>query len=166
MTNDTKKYPSGHGYEWRGDWGKRISHLLEQRGFRRLADYARSMPTATLDELADELGPGDVAPIQLQWILIDEAREAGELELCARDLMVRRLQGTKGWPDSQEWDAQEDVRHALIAWQVSLRDPTYDAIMAEMTKELLVSTDIAPEWKPSSADDQRIVALFERHWPR
>ena len=167
MTDDIGKYPPGYGYAWRGEWGKRISQLFTQRGFHCLTDYARSMPAATLDAMANDLGPGDVAPIQIQWLLIDEAREAGALELCARDLLVRRLQAVpEGWPNGRGWDVQEDVRDELVAWQVSLRDPNYADAMRTMVRELLKSDDIAPGWKPSSTNDPHIAALFERYWPR
>lgn len=101
---DYGKYPGGKGHEWRGEWDRRLLDILGSRGFERLTDFAQSRPTATLEELAAEIGVGDVTPIQLQWKLVEEAKAAGTQEQCARDLLVRECGGSKR------------VGHPIIAW--------------------------------------------------
>jgi hypothetical protein len=165
MNDDTGKYPSGYGYSWRGDWKQRLSHLLKLRGFIRLTDYARTDPLATLEQMTQALGEGDVAPIQLQWTLVEEAQQADELECCVRDLLVRHLREVpQGWPASRDWDAQEDVGLALNAWQVCLRDPRYNKIMEAIVTAMLNVDDIKPGWLPSGVDDAYIESLFKRYW--
>lgn len=164
---DYGRYPAGYGYEWRGDWRARLHDLLVARGFQRLTDFVNTRPTATLDTLANELGSGDVAPIQVQWVLAEEAKAADQLERCARDLLCRHLHEVQGgWPASRDWDVQEGVRHALIAWEGSLKDERYEPILERITTAMLDEEEIAPGWLPSNADDPIIIDLFERFWPR
>jgi hypothetical protein len=161
--SDHGKYSGGQGHEWRGDWAARLRDLLAARGFQRLTDYANTRPTATLDALADDLGVGDVAPIQVQWMLVDEARAAGQLERCARDLLSRRLSGFT-WPADRARDSQKSIRRALLAWQGSLRDADYDVVLERIAVALLDATDIPASWSPNGPDDPIIVDAFERLW--
>jgi hypothetical protein len=164
---DRGRYPAGQGKEWRGDWRARLRELLAARGFERLTDFANIQPTATLRTLAHELGPGDVAPIQVQWALVDEARAAGQLEGCVRGLLCRHLrESAEGWPSNRDWDAQEHVRNALIAWEGCLPEEGYAQVLAKMTRAMLNTVDIPAGWQPSGPDDQIIVELFEQFWPR
>lgn len=165
--SDYGKYPGGHGHSWRGDWHRRMREILAGRGFHTLTDFARSRPVATLKALADEIGVGDVAPIQVQWTLVEEARDAGTLEECARDLLVRQLREVPaGWPTERGYHPQTDVRDQLIEWQGSLREACYDNALALMTRALLDATDIPAGWQPTGPDDPVIVAQFERYWPK
>jgi hypothetical protein len=165
MNDDYGSYPAGRGHAWRGDWRARLGDLLATRGFQRLTEYAATRPTATLRALSDELGGGDVAPIQLQWMLVDEARATGQLERCARELLCRQLHELEGgWPSSRDWDVQEGARHALAAWQGFLTDERFGASMERITTALLDEVDLAAGWLPSSAEDPVIVQLFAQHW--
>lgn len=165
--SDHGTYPGGRGHSWRGDWHRRMYQILVDRGFSTLTDFARARPTATLKALADELGVGDVAPIQVQWTLVEEARAAGTLEACARDLLVRCLREVPaGWPAEQGYVPQTDVRGQLIEWQVALSEERYDAALDLMTQTLLDATDIPVGWLPTSPDDPIVVRLFERSWPK
>ncbi len=164
--SDHGTYPGGRGYAWRGDWHRRLHEILVDRGFSSLTDFARTRPTATLKALADELGVGDVAPIQVQWVLVEEARAAGSLAACARDLLVRHLfEVSGGWPAERGYGPQTDIRDSLIAWQGSLREERYDSALAQMTRALLDATDIPAGWQPTGPDDPLIVAQFQRYWP-
>ncbi len=164
--NDYGTYPPGYGHEWRGDWLERLLDILGMKGFESLTSFARTRPLATLDELVTAIGDGDVAPVQLQWRLVEEARRANALRECALDLFVRLLrEAKKGWPSDLSWDGQEDVRSSLITWQLSLEDEKYKAVLKEMVTVLLDATDIPAGWLPSGVDDPRITALFDKFWP-
>ena len=165
--NDYGKHPGGRGHAWRGDWHFRMKEILAGRGFNSLTAFARSRPTATLKALADEIGIGDVAPIQVQWVLVEEAREAGTLEECARDLLVRQLRAVAaGWPAERGYRPQTNVRDQLIAWQGSLQDEHYDSALAMVTRALLDATDIPVGWQPNGPDDPIVTAHFDRCWPK
>ncbi len=159
-------YPPGKGYAWRGDWRARLLDLLRMKGFESLTSFALALPFATLDDLVAVIGKGDVAPIQLQWRLVEEARSANSLRECSLDLFVRfLLEARQGWPSDLSWEGQADVRSALISWQSCLNDKKYDALLSKMVLELLDATDIPPGWLPSGVEDPRLVALFGKYWP-
>jgi len=163
---DYRRYPGGKGHEWRGEWDRRLLDILGSLGFKRLTDFAQSRPTATLEELVAEIGVGDVAPIQLKWKFVEEAKASGTQEQCARDLLVRELRQVKaGWPSDHSLDAQEDVLDVLIAWNGSLQDERYDSILKQITRALLDANDIPAGWHPSGTDDPIIAKVFERYWP-
>jgi hypothetical protein len=164
--SDYGRYPRGQGFAWRGDWSARLLELLQAKGFSSLTSYAGTMPLAPFAELVASLGEGDVAPVQLKWRLVKEARASNTLRECAQDLLVRFLRGNpRGWPSDLSWHGQSDVRSALITWQLSFDDAHHDALLSKITGELLAATDIPPGWLPSGVDDPRIVSLFDKFWP-
>ncbi len=164
---DYGSYPPGQGFAWRGEWLERLRDLLRVKGFESLTAFARTMPLATLDELVAALGEGDVAPIQLQWRLVEEARISNALRECALELLVRFLREAKqGWPSELSWDSQREVRSALVSWQTSLSEVQAEVSAGEMEFELLEATDVPPGWLPRGGDDPRLVAVFDRHWPQ
>jgi hypothetical protein len=163
---DHGKYPPGRGHAWRGEWKERLLDLVRSRGFSSATEFAASTPTRTLVQLSGDLGGGDVAPIQIQWALVEEAKEREAVEYCARDLLVRHLhEVAAGWPAEQGWEPQKAVRRALIAWQGCLRDERHDAVLGRITEALLNGNDVPPGWLPNGVDDPIIVRYFERHWP-
>lgn len=165
--SDDGKYPPGQGHAWRENWHERVLALLRHRGSSSLTEFARSMPLATLHELSLELGAGDVAAIQLQWLLVEEARVRGALRECALDLLVRALRGLKdGWPADSTWDGQRAARIALVRWQSCLEDQAYNSRLGIIVANLLNARDIPHRWRPGGADDPRLVSLFDMYWPR
>lgn len=164
--SDHERYPPGYGHEWRGDWKGRLLAILRRKGFESVTAFARAHPTVSLDKLASLAGPGDVAPIQLQWQLVEEAHMAKDLRPCALDLLVRFLHEVKrGWPSDLSWDGQRDVRTSLMSWQTSLGEERYEALASKMVLELLRATDLPAGWLPSGTEDPRLVTLFNKHWP-
>lgn len=160
-------YPPNYGHEWRGDWLARLLDILRIKGFSSLTAFARTMPSATLDELVAVLGEGDVAPIQLQWRLVEEARLSDSMRECAISLFVRFLREvSQGWPSDLSWSGQRRVRITLISWQTSLGEEHHKARAQKMVFELLKATDIPPGWRPQGEEDPLVVSLFERHWPQ
>ena len=82
-------FPPQQGFAWRGDWQARLYALIQERGFSSVTAYADSQPGATLLELADVLGSGNVAAVQIEWRLVAEAAASGTMERCARSLLAR-----------------------------------------------------------------------------
>jgi hypothetical protein len=130
-----------------------------------------SQPQASLIQLADDLGTGDVAAIQIEWRLIAEAELAGTMERCARSLLARALRYKlpEGW--QREWPGMpgdpstpifRKVR-ALVSLIVAMPD-AYEAA-AERVCDALNAAEIPVGWLPSGADDALLVEVFRRHWP-
>lgn len=164
MTSE-QKFPPQQGYAWRAGWESRLQARLEARGFHRLTDYTRTRPAVTLQALAEELGAGDIAPIQLTWTLVKEAKESGDKRSLAIDLLCRNLNGVEaGWPKGRRWEDQEDVTLALTDWEVSLRDLGCEDIVENIITVMLDELDISPGWIPASSDDPILLELFQRCW--
>lgn len=138
---------------------------VRERGFQSLHEYAKTMPLASLNELAASLGE-DVAPIQVQWELLDEGYQGAYLKLVVQDLLVRRLRNvSSGWPSTTEWDDQREVRYHLTAWEGGLAKHPLHGALKVMTDALLNAKDIPAGWLPGGVDDPRVTELFDKFWP-
>ncbi len=163
---------------WEGDWTARLAARLKARGFSTVAAFADSRPAATQKELADELGCDvdagngvmvkDLAPIQIVWALLDEAKEARTLEARARDLFVRELDLPDGWPPPRGETAPEKRKplvRALGSWAGDIgRITEYQKVAQNFADALLIDRSIPVGWLPSTVDDPLLVELFRQHW--
>lgn len=166
---DSTRFPPQRGFAWRGDWAQRLQSLLSARGFSSVRAFAATAPTKSYVDLAHELGPGDVAAIQLQWAALDEARAAGEMEPLARDLLVRWLHGElpQGWTTSRVERAIVWPRaNAISAWasSISAHLPEYNSVVSSLSRIILKENPFPLGWLPTNADDPLLVELFKRHW--
>lgn len=165
MSEQKKSHP-GSAYALYGQWLVRFTNLYKSRGFQSLTSFCAQHPTKTLHELANILAPGDVAPIQIQWMLVDEALETNDFKACAKSLLIHRLYESKeGWPLGNGWEEQTGVRYSLTAWEGIHPDEPYRSAMKAMVDELLDAADIPAGWLPSGVDDPRITKLFDSFWP-
>jgi len=53
------------GNPWQGNWVARLCERVRERGYDSLTAFAEARPTASLVTLAEELGPDDVAGVQV-----------------------------------------------------------------------------------------------------
>lgn len=151
--DDATRFPSGHGFAWRGDWQERLASRLSSIGHDSLLSYLSARPLATFGELVSELGPGDFAPVQLHKVMIAEAEERNSVGACAPHMLVRFLRGvTGGWPLRKTRDALADVRHALVDWQCSLPE-RFRAVAQNVVLSMLRDREIPEAWIPSGIDD-------------
>jgi len=165
--SDIGQYPRGQGYAWRGDWRQRLLDIVQARGYTSVSEFVDAHPVADLVQLADDLGRGDVAAVQIETALVDEARSTGEVERRARDLFSRRLGAlSDGWPGSvTERTADQEARatRALGGWAPhTLPEVTTEHVVA-LAKAMLSSTELPCGWRPTGPDDPVVVALFEHH---
>jgi hypothetical protein len=58
---------------WSVDWHGRVLERVRRHGFQTVTDYANDRVGVSLDVLADELGPDDIAGAQLRCLLLEEA---------------------------------------------------------------------------------------------
>jgi hypothetical protein len=154
---------------WIGNWYERIKRRVRERGFATATEFADTQPTASLLDLADQLGKDDVAAAQLEKVLLHEAEEMGAMELCARSLLARRIHEElpEGWPT--EWNRDATMRRASAcgAWAAALGN-RYEASYYRITDALkaaaLDTTVIPPGWLPFGPDDPILVEIFRKHW--
>jgi hypothetical protein len=168
MTNRTS-FPSQQGFAWRGDWKRRLQTLLSSRGFTSASEFAATRPTKSFVELAEDLGPGDVAAVQLQWSILEEAKTAGNMEPAARGLLVRCLHDLlpAGWDISRVDDAAVMPRvQAISAWSSSISShvPEYTGLLRAIGRTIMESDPFPTGWLPADANDPLLVEFFQRHW--
>lgn len=157
---------------WEGSWRTRLAERLSARGFSTISAFADSMPRASRLALAAELSAtaDDIAPVQVLWALLDEARATNTVEHRARDLLVRDIRADlpDGWPPPRGTTppaARKDLVGALVNWSggIATHLPEYESTVNTVEDALLVE-DIPAGWLPSSTDDPLLVVLFRRHW--
>lgn len=154
------------GHAWRGDWEQRVRELLARQGCSTVAKFLARHPTKSLVELADDLGPGDVAAVQLQWMVIDEAKRAKQMERLARDLLVRSLHKhlPRGWVSPA--DDRPRLARALGAWTSSIasRLRTYGPLLMAIAQAMIDENPFPLGWLPQSPDDQHLAEFFAKRW--
>jgi hypothetical protein len=142
---------------WQGDWYQRVIDRIRERGYRSATEFVEAHPTATFVELADVLGKDDVAPVQLEDAMRDEAGDDPvALEKFARSLLARNIFDVmpSGWA--------EEERYLVIGSWASYLGERYNVATHRAFDALCA---LAPEgWRPTGPDDPLLLEAFKR-WP-
>ena len=111
------------GKSWTGDWHGRILERVHQHGFETVTQYASARPGVSLLVLAKELGPDDVAAVQIRSILVEEASRTHTVPRALRDLFVRELR--ESLPGGRKYPLDDASRYevagALATWKTELK---------------------------------------------
>lgn len=143
---------------WQGDWIARIYRRVHKRGFESVTAFAVTRPTATLLELAAELGEG-VAAIQIEGVLYSEAEKSGTFAGFARGLLVRCIWQwmPAGWNTGEEVDMQRaDV---FAEWSACVKGFMKKSIRKTVW-ERLKAADVPTGWLPEGPSDPFIEQAF------
>ena len=143
---------------WHGDWLAKIHERVRARGMPSISAFAETRPTATLLELAAELGD-DIAAIQIEGALRYEAEKTGELERFARDLLVRRMR--QRLPAGWSMDEQLALERAGVfaSWSAGVHG-LLDKSNRRAVWEALKHADIPTGWLPEGPDDSILERAF------
>ena len=149
---------------WSGDWHARILERVQRIGFATVTQYAGARVGIPLVDLAKELGPDDVAGIQIMNLLIEEAVRSNTIRHALRDLFVRELRWAlpQGWSSPLDDEARSEVAGALARWEIELRShlPDEDSIFA--AGQGLLNAELPAGWFPEGPNDPVIVAFVDR----
>jgi len=142
---------------WDGDWEGRIYARVRAQDYSSVTGFADARPTATYGELARELGD-DVAVVQLETLLRDEAKKGRFTERFARTSLVRLLREhcSDGWGSGAAFAFR--AARAFASWVSTLGDEYESA--AERTWRLLKARPPAEGWCPDDPDDSLLKAVF------
>jgi hypothetical protein len=144
---------------WQGDWEKRVYDRVSQRDFPSVTAFADSRPTASLKELAHELGRDkDVAALQLERLLRREARDTGRVHRFARAALVREIHEffPRGWMRGERVDFS---RASVWAKWISRLGDEHEAAADRVWESL--ERRVAEGWLPSGPDDPIILKAFQ-----
>jgi hypothetical protein len=153
---------------WSGDWHSRILERVQQRGFETVTQYVGNRPGISLLVLADELGPGDIAAVQIESLLVEEAIRTRMVPHILRDLLVRELHYAlpHGWRCPLDDDSRSRVARALARWETDLQiEHHLDCFDEEMTFRAgqdLMDAEFPTGWLPEGPNDPVIVAFVDR----
>ncbi|CAM4541103.1 MULTISPECIES: hypothetical protein [Myxococcus] len=148
------------GGAWRGSIRARLYERVRERGYDSLIAFAEARPAVSLYVLADELGKGDVAAVQVFSGLLAEAARHKQVTRLVRDVLVRELAESlpEGWPAVMDDANRFKVAESLGSWfayTLETHQARADQIMAALR-----ATPPSPGWRPLRPDDELLLTLL------
>ncbi len=145
---------------WEGNWKVRLYERVRERGYDSLTAFAEAYPTASLLELAEELGKDDIAAVQLFSGLVAEAERNRQLSRLVRGQLVRELAEAlpNGWPTVMDDANRFKVAVAVSRW--GTYTPETHQKRVEQAKAALRATPPPPGWCPLGPDDELRLTLL------
>ncbi|TQF09067.1 NUDIX hydrolase [Myxococcus llanfairpwllgwyngyllgogerychwyrndrobwllllantysiliogogogochensis] len=148
------------GRSWQGNWKARLYERVRGRGYDSLTAFAEARPTASLEELAEELGKDDIAGVQVFSGLVAEAERSHRLTRLVRGQFVRELHAylSTGWPSEMGDENRFKVARALAGWY-SFTPETHKERVDRAGDALLANPPPAG-WRPLGPDDELLRTLL------
>jgi len=145
---------------WEGNWKARLYERVRERGYDSVTAFANAHPTASLAALADELGPDDMAGVQVLNGLLSEAEQRKQVTRFVRDVLVRMLSQSlpNGWPTVLDDANRFKVAKAIGRW-FAYTPETHKA-RADRAGDALLATPPPPGWRPLGPDDELLLMLL------
>ncbi len=133
---------------------------VRERGYDSLTAFAEAHPTASLAELAEELGKDDVAGVQVLSGLRFEAEQRKQLTRFERDVFVRMFTESvpNGWPAVLDRPNRFAVAEALGRWVGYT--PEIHQERARRAGDALLANPPPPGWRPLGPDDELLRTLL------
>jgi hypothetical protein len=138
----------------------RLYERVRERGYDSLTAFAEARPTASLVELADELGPDDIAAVQVFSGLVAEAEQSRKVTRLVRGQLVRELAQhlPNGWPAVLDDTTRFDVAHALARWTTYTPETHEERV--DRASDALLASPPPPGWRPLGPDDELLRTLL------
>ncbi len=148
------------GRAWQGNVKARLYERVRERGYDSLTAFAEARPTASLAALADELGPDDIAAVQVFSGLVAEAERSRKVTRLVRGQLVRELSQRlpNGWPTVLDDENRLKVAVALARW--STYTPETHEERVKKAGDALLATPPPPGWRPLGPDDELLRTLL------
>ena len=145
---------------WEGNWKARLDERVRERGYDSLTAFAEARPTASLLALADELGPEDIAAVQVFSGLVAEAERSRKVTRLVRGQLVRELAEAlpNGWPAVLDDENRLKVAVALGCW--TAYTPETHKGRVKQARAVLRASPPPPGWRPLGADDELLLTLL------
>lgn len=147
-------------HPWRDNWVARLYSRVRELGHDSVTDFAGARPTASLVELAHELGKGDFAGVQVFQALVEEAERSRKVTRLVRAQFVRELWEAlpDGWPAVMDDANRFKVARTLGMWSGFTPETHYERI--ERVKDALRDSPPPPGWRPLGPDDELLLTLL------
>jgi hypothetical protein len=140
------------------DWRSRIRALIAFTGAADPAAWAERNPVASFSELAASLAP-DIAAIQVEQILREDAEHRDKLDHFARTCLVRYLRQRMplGWGGTL--NDNFCLARAFASWSAALGDE-FDQQVDAVWRALNIAGVMPRGWLPKDANDNVIGTIF------
>ncbi|HEX8706063.1 MAG TPA: NUDIX hydrolase [Myxococcaceae bacterium] len=148
------------GRSWQGNWKVRLYERVRERGYDSLTAFAEARPTASLVELAEELGKDDIAGVQVLGGLHAEAQRRNQVTRFVRDVLARKLWEClpNGWPAVLDDASRFQVAKALGCWFADAPETHKERV--DRAGDALLETPPPPGWRPLGPDDELLRTLL------
>ncbi|MFE8601616.1 NUDIX hydrolase [Archangium violaceum] len=148
------------GRSWEGHWKVRLYERVRERGYDSLTAFAEARPTASLVALAKELGPDDIAGVQVFSGLVAEAERSRRVTRLIRGQLVRELAEAlrNGWPIVLDDANRLKVAVALARWGTFTPEPHKERV--RRIGDALLASPPPPGWRPLGPDDELLLTLL------
>jgi hypothetical protein len=150
---------------WEGSWRNRLRDRLRSFGCATVSELLEQHPGVPYLEIARRLGE-DVAPVQLEWTQMEEARRSNAIRQAAMDSLARDIRGhlSDGWKASSSDDSQTVL--AIVWWMIRLEQADSGTRpKAEAVWEALKGSCPPVGWKPTGCTDKILLGAFDKAWP-
>ncbi len=148
------------GHPWEGNWKARLYERVRERGYDSLTAFADARPTVPLHALAEELGPDDIAGVQVFSGLVAEAERNNQVTRLVRGQLVRELWAClpNGWPAVLDDENRFKVAKALGLWSGFTPETHLERIDQAMAA--LRANPPPAGWRPLGPDDEFLRTLL------
>ncbi|MBZ4399246.1 NUDIX hydrolase [Myxococcus sp. AS-1-15] len=148
------------GRSWQGNWKVRLYERVRERGHESLTAFAEARPTASLVALAEELGPDDIAGVQVFSGLVEEAERSHQVTRLVRGQFVRELHThlPSGWPFPLENENRFKAARVLAGWY-SFTPESHKA-RVDQVSDALFANPPPTGWRPLGPDDELLRTLL------
>ncbi|GEN13351.1 hypothetical protein MFU01_83880 [Myxococcus fulvus] len=148
------------GRSWQGNWKARLRERIRDRGYDSVTAFAEARPTASLIALAKELGPDDIAGVQVYDALVEEAVRSRQVTRLVRGQLVRELSRhlAHGWPAALDDETRMEVAIALGQW--SAYTPETHEERVRRAGDVLLANPPPAGWLPLGPDDELLLTLL------
>ena len=148
------------GRAWRGNVKVRLYERVRERGYDSLTAFADARPAVPLHVLADELGSGDVAGVQVLSGLLAEAERRKQVTRFVRDVFARLWSQSvpEGWPTVLDDTNRFKVAEALGSWFAYTPETHQERV--DQASDALLAAPPPPGWRPLGPDDELLLTLL------
>ncbi|RKH14908.1 NUDIX hydrolase [Corallococcus sp. CA047B] len=148
------------GRSWEGNWMVRLYERIRERGYTSITAFAEARPGVSLVSLAEELGPDDVAGVQVLRGLLAEAERRKQVTRTVRDVLVRGFaEGLpNGWPAVLDDSSRFEVAVVLSSWYADT--PEAHGERVRQAGNALLAHPPPAGWRPLSPDDELLRTLL------
>jgi hypothetical protein len=144
---------------WDHDWRQFARDRLRAVGCTSMLDYARRNDRLPYAALAEDLGQGRLAPVQIQMLLREETEGTSDYSYFVRSSLVRNLHAHV--PRGFRMHGDRALILALASWAGSMGAPLQSPC-GRIAKGLKGMSNLEETWLPRSVDDPVLEQVFSK----